>query len=116
MAALDQARVAERMRQRLGLAVTDVRPAAGGQGRTFFARIAGEPVVVKWGLDPDLPEKLPYIAGQVPELRRRGCPVPRIIAHGPLGGNRYGWEPERLAGTPAAVLDEGLPAHLLDPS
>ncbi|WP_433041744.1 phosphotransferase family protein [Dactylosporangium sp. CS-033363] len=55
----------------------DLRPTPGqhGQRRTYFARWRGEQVVVKWGLDLDLPEKLPYIAGQIPELRRRGIPA-----------------------------------------
>src|SRR5215475_9354250 len=104
------ARMAELVGDRLGLAFADVRPAGGGQGRTCYAGLAGTPVVVKWGLDPDLPEKIPYVAGQVPELRRRDIPVPRILAHGPLGDQRggYGWVLEQLPGTPAVVLDEGL--------
>ena len=77
--------------KRLGLALTAGRPASDGQRRTYYADLAGTPVVVKWGLDPDLPEKLPYIAGQIPELHRRGIPVPRILAHGPLDDDGYGW-------------------------
>jgi hypothetical protein len=103
-----RARMAELVGDRLGLALADVRPTGGGQGRTCYADLAGTPVVVKWGLDPDLPEKIPYVAGQVPELRGRDIPVPRILAHGPLGGHGYGWVLERLPGTAAAVLDEGL--------
>src|SRR5215472_7281906 len=97
----EQARMAELVGARLGLALADARPAGGGQGRTCYASLAGTPVVVKWGLDPDLPEKIPYVAGQVPELRRRDIPVARILAHGPLGGHGYGWVLERLRGAPA---------------
>jgi hypothetical protein len=98
----------------LGPGLTDVRPTGGGQRRTYYARLAGADVVVKWGLDPGLPEKIPYVAGQVPELRRRNCTVPRILAHGPLGGQRYGWVLERLAGAPATVLGEALLGDLVD--
>jgi aminoglycoside phosphotransferase (APT) family kinase protein len=98
---------------RLGLALTGGRPTGGGQGRTYHARLGGTPVVVKWGLDPDLPEKIPYLASQIPELLRRDCPVPRILAHGPLGAAGYGWVLERLAGTRAAVLDEALLGDLV---
>jgi Phosphotransferase enzyme family len=99
--------------ERLKLGLSAVRPTGGGQGRTFYARSAGEAVVVKWGLDPDLPEKIPYVAAQVPELRRRDCAIPRILAHGPLGGQRYGWVQERLAGAPAATLDDVLLGDLM---
>jgi hypothetical protein len=99
--------------ERLGLALTAGRPTGGGQERTYYADLAGTPVVVKWGLDPDLPEKLPYVAGQVSELRRRGIPVPRILAHGPLGGHRYGWVLERLAGARPTVFDEALFGDLI---
>src|SRR5215467_6488674 len=106
--------VPERAGEWLGQRLTDVRPTGGGQRRTYYARLAGAPVIVKWGLDPNLPEKIPYVAGQVPELRRRNCTVPRILAHGPLGGQRYGWVLERLPGTPAAVLGEALLGDLVD--
>jgi Phosphotransferase enzyme family len=99
--------------ERLGLALTAARPTGGGQGRTYYADLAGTPVVVKWGLDPDLPEKLPYIAGQIPELLRRGIPVPRILAHGPLDDDSYGWVLERLPGAPATVLGEALLGDLI---
>jgi len=104
----ERERMAGLVGDRLGLALAEVRPTGGGQGRTWYADLAGTPVVVKWGLDSDLPEKIPYVAGQVPELRRRDIPVPRILAHGPLGGHGYGWVLERLRGTPATVLDEAL--------
>jgi hypothetical protein len=77
--------------ERLSLALAAGRPVGNGQRRTYYADLAGTPVVVKWGLDPDLPEKLPYIAGQIPELHRRGIPVPRILAHGPLDDDSYGY-------------------------
>jgi aminoglycoside phosphotransferase (APT) family kinase protein len=109
-----EAEVLELIGQRLRLGLTDAEPAMEGQRRTFYARVAGEPVVVKWGLDPDLPEKIPYVAGQVPELLSRDCPVPRILAHAPLGRCGYGWVQERLAGTPATVLDDVLLADLVD--
>ena len=99
--------------ERLGLALTAGRPTGGGQERTYYADLAETPVVVKWGLDPDLPEKLPYVVGQVPELRRRGIPVPRILAHGPLDDIRYGWVLERLAGTRPTVFDEALFSDLM---
>src|SRR5215467_6509605 len=99
--------------ERLGLALTAGRPIGDGQRRAYYADLAGKPVVVKWGLDPDLPEKLPYVAGQVPELHRRGIPVPRILAHGPLDDHRYGWVLERLAGAPATVLGEALLGDLM---
>ena len=99
--------------ERLGLALTAGRPVGDGQGRTYFADLAGVPVVVKWGLDPDLPEKLPYVAGQVPELRRRGIPVPRILAHGPLDDHSYGWVLDRLPGAPATVFGEALLGDLI---
>jgi Phosphotransferase enzyme family len=101
-------RMARLVGDRLGLALADLWPVSGGQRRTCFASLAGKPVVVKWGLDSDLPEKIPYVAGQVPELRARDIPVPPILAHGPLGGQGYGWVQQRLAGTPATVLDEAL--------
>jgi Phosphotransferase enzyme family len=100
--------------ERLGLRFTGAEPVLDGQRRTYFARLAGDAVVVKWGIDPDLPEKLPYVAGQVPELLRRGVTVPRFLAYGPLGGGRYGWVQERLAGTAASVLSEVLLADLVD--
>ena len=50
----------------------------------------------------------------MPELRRRNCPVPAIIAHGPLGGPGYGWVQDRLAGDRAAVLDDALLGDLAD--
>jgi len=99
--------------ERLGLALTAGRPTGNGQGRTYYADLAGTPVVVKWGLDPDLPEKLPYIAGQIPELHRRDIPVPRLIAHGPLGEHSYGWVLERLPGTRPTVFGEALFADLM---
>jgi len=99
--------------ERLGLALTAARPTGGGQGRTYYADLAGAPVVVKWGLDPDLPEKLPYVAGQVPELHRRDIPVPRILAHGRLGDSSYGWVLERLPGTRPTVFDEALFGDLM---
>jgi hypothetical protein len=110
----DQGRVLELIGQWLGLAFTDVQPVLAGHRRTFFARVAGDPVVVKWGLDPDLPEQIPYVAGQVRQLRRRNCPVPRMLAHGPLGGHGYGWVQERMTGTPATVLDDVLLSDLMD--
>jgi len=94
--------------ERLELALTAGRPTGNGQGRTYYADLAGTQVVVKWGLDPDLPEKLPYIAGQESELRRRGIPVPRILAHGPLDDHSYGWVLERLPGARPVVFDEVL--------
>ena len=103
----------ELVAERLGLALTAGRPAGDGQRRAYFADLAGTPVVVKWGLDPDLPEKLPYVAGQVPELRRRGIPVPRILAHGPLDDDSYGWVLERLPGAPATVFGEPLLGDLI---
>src|SRR5215467_13022421 len=107
--------VPERAGEWLGQRLTDVRPTGGGQRRTYYARLAGTPVVVKWGLDPDLPEKIPYVAGQVPELRRRDIPVPRILGHAPLGGQHgYGWVLERLPGAPATVLDEDLFGDLVE--
>ncbi len=99
--------------ERLGLALTAGRPTGNGQGRTYYADLAGTPVVVKWGLDPDLPEKLPYLAGQEPELRRRDIPVPRILAHGPLDDRSYGWVLERLPGTRPRVFDEALFGELM---
>jgi hypothetical protein len=105
--------MAELVGERLGLALTEVRPASGGQGRAWHARLAGRAVVVKQGLDPDLPEKIPYVAAQVPGLLRRDCPVPRILAHGPLGGPGYGWVLERLPGRPATVLGEALLGDLM---
>lgn len=69
----ERARV-DRVGERLGLALTAGRPVGEGQRRTYYADLADAPVVVKWGLDPDLPEKLPYITGQIPELHRRGIP------------------------------------------
>jgi hypothetical protein len=119
----------------LRLTLVADRPADGGQGRTFFAwlcgppadhrhrldghpadhrhRLRGKPVVVKWGLDPDLPEKIPYIAAQIPELVRRGCRVPAVIAHGALGPQAYAWVQERLPGEPATTLDDVLIAELV---
>jgi len=98
----------------LNFALTAGRPTGGGQGRTYYADLAGTPVVVKWGLDPDLPEKLPYLMGQEPELRRRDIPVPRILAHGPLDRRGYGWVLERLAGTRPTVFDEALFGELME--
>jgi hypothetical protein len=103
----------ELVRERLGLALTAGRPIGDGQRRTYYADLACTPVVVKWGLDPDLPEKLPYVTGQVPELRRRGIPVPRILAHGPLDDHSYGWVLERLPGAPATILGEPLLGDLI---
>jgi Phosphotransferase enzyme family len=108
-----QAPMAELVGERLGLVFTEARPAGGGQGRTYYADLAETPVVVKCGLDPDLPEKIPYVAGQVAGLLGRDCPVPRILAHGPLGAEGYGWVQERLPGTPAAVLGEDLLGDLV---
>jgi hypothetical protein len=113
MAAMTERSPVDLLGERLGLALTAGRPTGGGQGRTYYADLAGTPVVVKWGLDPDLPEKLPYVAGQVPELRSRGIPVPRILAHGPLDDHSYGWVLERLAGTRPAVFDETLLGDLI---
>ena len=56
----------ELVAERLGLALTAGRPAGDGQRRAYFADLAGTPVVVKWGLDPDLPEKLPYVRARYP--------------------------------------------------
>lgn len=99
--------------ERLGLALTAGRPIRDGQRRAYYADLAGAPVVVKWGLDPDLPEKIPYVAGQVRELLGRGIPVPRILAHGSLDDHSYGWVLERLPGEPAEVLGEPLLRDLL---
>ncbi len=76
----------ERFERALGVSLTDVSSTGAGQGRSCFARLAGQDVVVKWGLDPDLVEKIPYIAGQVQLLRHRDCQIPRILAHGLIGG------------------------------
>jgi hypothetical protein len=113
MAAMTERALADLLGDRFGFAITAGRATGGGQGRTYYADLAGTPVVLKWGLDPDLPEKLPYVAGQVPELRGRGIPVPRILAHGPLDDRSYGWVLERLAGTTATVLDEALLGDLM---
>lgn len=113
MAAMTERALADLLGERFGLALTAGRATGGGQGRTYYADLAGTPVVLKWGLDPDLPEKLPYVAGQVPELRGRGIPVPRILAHGALDDRSYGWVLERLAGTTATVLDEALLGDLM---
>jgi hypothetical protein len=104
----------EEIGARLKLRLTGGEPARDGQGRTYFAWLAGDAVVVKWGIDLDLPEKIPYVAGQEPELLRRNCRIPRMIAHGPLGGQRYGWVQERLTGSAPTVLDEALLADLVD--
>jgi hypothetical protein len=108
MASMTERTRVDRVGERLGLAITAGRLVGDGQRRTCYADLAGTPVVVKWGLDPDLPEKLPYIAGQIPELHRRGIPVPRILAHGPLDDDGYGWVLERLPGAPATVFGEAL--------
>ncbi|WP_433201553.1 phosphotransferase [Dactylosporangium sp. CS-047395] len=92
----------------------DLRPTPGqhGQRRTYFARWRGEQVVVKWGLDPDLPEKIPYVAGQIAELRSRGIPAAPVLAHGTMPGGGYAWLQPRLPGRPArptpGLLDEVL--------
>jgi hypothetical protein len=125
----------ERFERALGVNLTDVSSTGAGQGRSCFARLAGQDVVVKWGLDPDLVEKIPYIAGQVQPLRDRDCQIPRILAHGLIGSGAagggaggggaggggaggggwlgYGWVEERLPGVAATVLDDMLLADLL---
>ena len=103
MAPMRERAPVEWLGERLGLALTAGRPTGNGQGRTYYADLAGTPVVVKWGLDPDLPEKLPYVAGQVPELHRRGIPVPWILAHGRLDDHSYGWVLERLPGRSPSI-------------
>ncbi|WP_214401391.1 aminoglycoside phosphotransferase family protein [Pseudonocardia lacus] len=87
----------------LGVRLDGVRPVPGhrGQRRTFFAHWDGEPVVAKWGLDEDLPAKIPYVAGQVPELSRRGIPAAPVLAHAPMHGGGYAWLQPRLPGRPA---------------
>jgi hypothetical protein len=82
--------------------------------------MSGEPVVVKWGIDPDLEEKIPYVAGLVQPLRDRRCRIPRIIAHGALGGRvgspdwlGYAWVQERIPGVAAAGLPDALLSDLL---
>ncbi|MDG6105484.1 phosphotransferase [Dactylosporangium aurantiacum] len=87
----------------LGVRLDDARPvpARHGQRRAFFARRDGEPVVAKWGLDEDLPEKLPYVAAQVPVLRGRGIPAAPVLAHAPMPGGGYAWLQPRLPGRPA---------------
>jgi len=106
-------RLAEQIADGLGLDLTADGPAPGGQGRTFYGRLAGRPVAVKWGLDPDLPEKIPYVAAQAGELRRRGCPVPAVIACGRLDEARYAWVMERLPGKSADRLDAVLLGQLV---
>src|SRR5262245_49513953 len=113
MAAMTERARIDWVAERLGLALTAGRPTAGGQRRADYAELAGKPVVVKWGLDPYPPGQLPYMAGQMPELRRRGIPVPRILAYGPLDGHSYGWVLERLPGAPATVLGEALLGDLI---
>ncbi len=96
---------------RLPLAVDHA--VSGGQGRTFFAVLTGEPVVVKWAPSADLPDKIPYVAAQAAELGRRGCRIPRIIAHGAIGSGNYAWVQERLPGDPATLLDDTLLTQLV---
>jgi Ser/Thr protein kinase RdoA (MazF antagonist) len=105
--------IIEAMRVGLGIDLDQVRPVEEGQGRTFLARSGGEEVVVKWGLDIDLAEKIPYVAAQVSELRDRGCRVPTILRHGGVGERAYAWVQERLPGSPATVMDEALLDDLL---
>jgi hypothetical protein len=102
----------------LGVRLEDARPVPGthGQQRTFLARWDGEPVVAKWGLDEDLPAKLPYVAAQVPELRRRGIPAAPVLAHAPMPGGGYAWLQPLMPGrpgTPAPALRSAL-LDLLD--
>jgi Ser/Thr protein kinase RdoA (MazF antagonist) len=119
---VNSARVADRLRHvdqiaaietALGVRL-DSWAAAGGQRRTFLARYAGASVVVKWGLDRDLPEKIPYVAGLTHELRRRQIPVPAIMAHGHISTGGYAWMLPRLPGSPARVLSSSLLDQLVD--
>jgi hypothetical protein len=56
VAAAERSPLLELLQRRLGLSLTDIRPTGGnGQRRTFYARLVGAVVVVKWGLDPGVP-------------------------------------------------------------
>jgi hypothetical protein len=92
----------------LGVRLDGWESAPGGQRRTFLARYQGESVVVKWGLDPDLPEKIPYVAGLTHELWRRQIPVPAIMSHGHISNGGYAWMLPRLPGRPARILSTSL--------
>jgi hypothetical protein len=98
----------------LDLDLRSVQPLGRGQGRTYLCRMGEQDVVVKWGLDPDLVGKIPYVAEQVSGLRHRDCLVPAIIAHGPLPGRGYGWVQQHLPGTPATALDATLLSDLVE--
>jgi hypothetical protein len=111
----------ERLERALGIGLNDVRSTGAGQGRAFFATMAAAEVVVKWGIDPDLEEKIPYVAGLVKPLRDRRCRIPRILVHGALGGRAgaadwrgYAWVQERLPGAAITLLDEVLLSDLVD--
>jgi phosphotransferase family enzyme len=110
----DSARVIGLIRDSLELDLRGAEPLGRGQGRTYLCRLGKDAVVVKWGLDPDLAEKIPYVASQFGELGRRGCDVPAYTAHGPLPGQGYAWVQQYLPGTPAATLDATLLSDLVD--
>lgn len=108
------AEVVRQIRDALDLDLRADQPFGQGQGRVYLCRLGDATVVVKWGLDPDLAEKIPYVASQVDELARRGCQVPTIVAHGPLAGQGYAWVQQRLPGEPATMLDAALLSDLVE--
>lgn len=98
----------------LQVELRDCEPATGGQNRTFLATVEGRRMVVKWDSDRDLSWKVPYVASQIPELRRRGCQVPAVLGFGDLPRGGFAWLQECVPGQPADVLTDGLLAQLIE--
>jgi hypothetical protein len=96
----------------LGVRLEGVTLVPGGQRRTYAGKHRGRPVVLKWGLDRDLPEKIPYVAAQTSELLRRGVPAPLILGRGRVDGGGYAWMRERLPGHPPDGWSPGLTDEL----
>jgi aminoglycoside phosphotransferase (APT) family kinase protein len=76
-------------------------------------RGAGELVVkVRHGDYAD--DKTQWCAERLPLLGARGYPVPRIVWHGPFGGDWHVMVQNRLPGRPVTALSEPLLEALLD--
>jgi aminoglycoside phosphotransferase (APT) family kinase protein len=80
---------------------------------TVRTRGAGELVVkVRHGDYAD--DKTQWCAERLPLLGARGYPVPRIVWHGPVGGDWHVMVQNRLPGRPVTALSEPLLEALLD--
>ena len=88
------------------------RPRPGSVTWAAEAADLGE-IVVKVRTGDRADEKTRWCATHLPLLGARGYPVPEILWHGPLDGDRYALVQRRVPGTPLRSLEPRLLERLL---